>query len=296
MLGKKLSPLYVSPYRRVPAPAAALRKRLPPCRPHALPRRGSVATVTIPELKQSGPNMSQSVVRDLLITRRQEEDATGRLAELEEQFVQQLDETERYKLEVQALQQLIACFKQECDAKGITPDFPPGLEPHVQRLYGTTQAAAEPSAHAQPVAAPNQRPKDGCATLPLPPTPPAPHIPRPPAAMVVCISAPWLGLTRSLARGAPQAVVCPDVCAARGGQSPWMARWLYVGRWTLPGERHEDVGGADSCTEGGSYGPGLGAGVLGRRGLTMTTALHVTGWPSTIEPSVPTHAPKMRFP
>ena len=50
--------------------------------------------------------MSEAVVTDLLVTRRREEDATGRLAELEEQFVQQLDETERYKQEVQALQQL----------------------------------------------------------------------------------------------------------------------------------------------------------------------------------------------
>jgi hypothetical protein len=108
--------------------------------------------------------MSQrSVVADLLVTRRQEEDATGRLAELEEQFVQQLDETERYKQEVQALHQLVACFKRECDAKGIKPDFPRALEPHVQRLY-----AKVPPSHAQPAA--SARPKDGCVAAT-----PAPH-------------------------------------------------------------------------------------------------------------------------
>lgn len=99
-------------------------------------------------------HMSETVVTDLLITRRREEDATGRLAELEEQFVQQLDETERYKQEVQVLQQLVACFKQECDAKGIKPNFPPSLEAHAQRLYAH---AGLPQAQAS-----NARPKDGC--------------------------------------------------------------------------------------------------------------------------------------
>ena len=98
--------------------------------------------------------MSEAVVTDLLVTRRREEDATGRLAELEEQFVQQLDETERYKQEVQALQQLVACFKQECDANGIKPNFPPALQAHAQRLYAK---AAPPQAQAA-----NTRPKDGC--------------------------------------------------------------------------------------------------------------------------------------
>ena len=98
--------------------------------------------------------MSEAVVTDLIITRRREQDATGRLAELEEAYVQQLDENERYKQEIQVLQQLVACFKQECDLKGIKPNFPPALEPHARRLYAQ---ASPPQAQVA-----NARPKDGC--------------------------------------------------------------------------------------------------------------------------------------
>ena len=73
------------------------------------------------------------------------------LADLEEDYVKRIDENEKLQQEIQVLQQLVACFKQECDLKGIKPSFPPALEPHAQRLYASPQAQAG-----------NTRPKDGC--------------------------------------------------------------------------------------------------------------------------------------
>ena len=116
-----------------------------------------------------------------LITARQEEDATGRLAELEEQFVQKLDESDRYKQEAEALKQVVSCFKQACDAKGITPDFPAALAPLVQRLYAD-QGASGSGGAAGGAAADGALPKDGDSVPHPHPTPPdrrlTVHVPR----------------------------------------------------------------------------------------------------------------------
>jgi hypothetical protein len=100
--------------------------------------------------------MSEAVLTDLIITRRREQDASGRLADLEEEYVKTIDERDKLMRDIQAMQQLVACFKQECDRAGIKPSFPPALEAHARRLYAK---AAPPQGQAA-----NTRPKDGCET------------------------------------------------------------------------------------------------------------------------------------
>ena len=158
-----------------------------------------------------------------LITARQEEDATGRLAELEEQFVQKLDESDRYKQEAEALKQVVSCFKQACDAKGITPDFPAALAPLVQRLYADQGASGGGGAAAGGAAADGALPKDGSAF------PPPPHPTRPPP---------------HCARASTQFLGRIDPRAASRGARAGVAQRNHVGRRRLARERHEGVGAA----------------------------------------------------
>ena len=158
-----------------------------------------------------------------LITARQEEDATGRLAELEEQFVQKLDESDRYKQEAEALKQVVSCFKQACDAKGITPDFPAALAPLVQRLYADQGASGGGGAAAGGAAADGALPKDGSAF------PPPPHPTRPPP---------------HCARASTQFLGRPDPRAASRSAHTGVAHRSHVGRRRIAILWDEGVGAA----------------------------------------------------
>lgn len=154
--------------------------------------------------------MSESVLTELIIARRREEDATGRLAELETSFVQQIDEMDRCREEIKMLQQLVVCFKQECDAKGIKPRFPPALESYAQHFYAKA-ASSQPQT--------NARPKDGCEIVRT--SRPLCHCKG--LCHSSCVRARAHGFTRS------QPVVHTDARPAGGRQDARMGERRHVG-------------------------------------------------------------------
>eukprot|EP01047_Picozoa_sp_COSAG01_P046035 COSAG01_NODE_4290_length_5170_cov_2.814829_3_plen_183_part_00 len=78
------------------------------------------------------------------VSYRREQDASGRLAELEEQFVVQLDEVEALKREQALMVQTLQVFKAACDAAGIVPEFPPEVEAVRARLYSSSGGESAP--------------------------------------------------------------------------------------------------------------------------------------------------------
>ena len=76
------------------------------------------------------------------VVHQREQDASGRLAEMEEQFVVQLDELAALKRERHAMITMLECFKRACDANDIEPEFPASVEAVRATLYSPATVGA----------------------------------------------------------------------------------------------------------------------------------------------------------